>query len=40
MSKKLLGNKPIKYLVITNPDGGHAGQKKKIQCEKFYGNLI
>lgn len=27
MSKKLLGNpKPSKYLVITNPDGGHAGQ--------------
>ena len=25
MSKKLLGNKPIKYLVITNPDGGHTG---------------
>jgi len=27
MSKKLLGNpKPLKYLVITNPDGGHTGQ--------------
>ena len=26
MSKKLLGYKPIKYLVITNPDGGHTGQ--------------
>jgi len=25
-SKKLLGYKPIKYLVITNPDGGHTGQ--------------
>lgn len=27
MSKKLLGYKPIKYLVITNPDGGHTGQR-------------
>ena len=27
MSKKLLGNKPIKYLAITNPDGGHIGQQ-------------
>jgi len=27
MSKKLLGNPlPLKYLVITNPDGGHTGQ--------------
>jgi len=27
MSKKLLGNqKPLKYLIITNPDGGHTGQ--------------
>lgn len=27
MSKKLLGYKPIKYLVITNSDGGHTGQQ-------------
>lgn len=27
MSKKLLGKpEPLKYLVITNPDGGHTGQ--------------
>jgi len=27
MSKKLLGNqKPLKYLIITNPEGGHTGQ--------------
>ena len=27
MSKKLLGEPiPLKYLVITNPDGGHSGQ--------------
>ncbi len=27
MSKKLLGNqKQLKYLIITNPDGGHTGQ--------------
>jgi hypothetical protein len=25
MSKKLLENKPLKYLVITDPDGGHEG---------------
>lgn len=28
-SKKLLGYKPIKYLVITNPDGGHTGQSAR-----------
>ena len=28
-SKKLLGDKPIKYLVITNPNGGHTGQSAR-----------